>query len=205
LANTNDYIGIFKGTTLWGEFQLTNARFVVGDYARFILPIVGLASVTTYSDFSFQYRVNNTHYYSGIPIQLPEFSTTPILFVRLSVAPGAVGVVVRVIRVEYCSQVVSRLFPFEDPQNSISVVLENLYSITNTSRPFMTPPSITTESKSIRMDLTPLAVNPNNYLLDHITFDYTFVNELGILKTLRLTGVVPPYNPPLSVEVILQI
>ena len=204
-VNTNDHIGIFKGTTFWGEIQLTNARVVPGDYARFMLPIQGLLSVTSYPDFNFQYRVNNTHYYSGIPVQLPPFTTTPILFVRLSVAPGAVGIIVKILRIEYCSRLLTGLFPVEDPLNSISVVLENLYSVTNTSRPFMTPISSTTTSKNIKMDLSPLSVNPNNYLLDFIKFDYTFVDELGIVKTLRLSGAVPPFNPPLSVQVVMQI
>jgi hypothetical protein len=161
--------------------------------------------VTSYPDFNFQYRVNNTHYYSGIPVQLPPFTTTPILFVRLSVAPGAVGIIVKILRIEYCSRLLTGLFPVEDPLNSISVVLENLYSVTNTSRPFMTPISSTTTSKNIKMDLSPLSVNPNNYLLDFIKFDYTFVDELGIVKTLRLSGAVPPFNPPLSVQVVMQI
>jgi hypothetical protein len=200
ILNTNDYIGVFKGNTLWSEFQLTDSVILskyqgynaYDNFANFTLPIENLNSFTLYSDFKFQFRVNNTPNYIGIPIDLPPFTTPPILVLRILVAPGINTVTARITSITYAANVIPGpgLFPTTNALNNISITLQNSQSM-QTKTPFMSKAAVSTNSRSVNIDISSISGNPNNYLYNFMVIAYTFVDDLGNLTTLDLAGGFP--------------
>ena len=200
ILNTNDYIGVFEGTTLFSEFQLTDSVMlskyqgynVYDNFSNFALPIENLNSFTLYPDFKFQFRVNNTPNYIGIPIQLPPFTTPPILVLRILIAPGISTVTARITSITYASNVIPApaLFPTTNVLNNIAITLQNSQSM-KTKTPFMSKAGVSTNSRSVNIDINNSGGNPNNYLYNFMVIAYTFVDNLGNLRTLDLAGEFP--------------
>jgi hypothetical protein len=189
--NTADHIGLFYGSTFWSELSLANT-LIENDYVTFQLPIKGLESIEYYEGFNFQYRVNNTNHYTGVPVQLPSFTTPPILVIRLSVSSGATVMSARIREITYASNVLPSFFPTTSLQNNISMTFKSVASLKTTTPLFTLPGSVT--SNTSPTVFIPLKQTTNaGYTLDFVYIEYTFVDELGTLTTLVLESQLPSF------------
>jgi hypothetical protein len=189
--NTADYIGLFHGSTFWSELSLANT-LIENDHVTFQLPINGLQSIQYYEGFNFQYRLNNKHYYTGVPVQLPPFTTPPILVIRLSVSTGATVMSARIREITYASNVLPSFFPVTSLQNNISMTFKSVASLKTTTPLFTLPGSITSNTSPTVFIPLKQTISAG-YILDFVYIEYTFVDESGTLTTLVLESQVPSF------------
>ena len=203
---------ILKNGIFYSEVRL-NSFTVTDDTNRIInfsFGINNLTSNTTYSDFSFGYRIRRTPIVTGTLVSVPTFTTTPKLKVDCILQSGANAATCRITNIRYCDQLCgggtkSSCFLSSDTRNNLQITLQNTQSMQTVDH-FESNPVVLDNTQSYVSGLSiPFPrTNPNNYTFNQVLLKYTAINPgSNLVETISITLQVATFTTrPVTVSLV---
>lgn len=203
IPSPNDSFVILKNGVFWQSVPLTTATFKYrlydgtgnSDFLQtadidFTFSITGLDDKTMYDDFSIRYRVQGTGPITGIPISVPQFTTTPKLSINALATLASGFSILKLLNITYCDVEYTNgepLFPFSNSGNKIIATFQSSQSL-NTLKPYMTSSTTATHEAVLPVSLSGSFPHPSsntsNYSFDQVLIEYTAANADGVLETI---------------------
>jgi hypothetical protein len=189
VPNTSDSIVVLRNGVFYENTYLTN-MVVNNDSLRtvdFTIRIEGLTQLTTYTDFSFGYRIRNHSDTTGTIYPIPSFTTTPKLIVNCTLVTAAGRSICKNVTVSYCDEVCggptkSTAFLVPDPRNSMIITLGNTQSYLTKTRFQSLPlriPDATPFGSPLVIEMS--GTNINQYTFNEVSIEYTAVNPATLV------------------------